>query len=110
MPSTPPPGVIAVEVRSSDVRLQDEQRAEAARDPLPPQREVTHRLGPTEGKKSRGRGRRTGFRNTYDFEVLMADAVEMIKAHLPQIEQWQAEELAFDLQVGTRESGYWIQR
>lgn len=40
----------------------------------------------------------------------MDDAVAMIKLHLPQIEERQARELAYDLQVGTRESRYWVSR
>lgn len=74
---------------------------------------VTHKLPyPAEGGKRKGwwERSRTGFRDTYSFDTLMEDAVAMIKLHLPQIEEWQARELAFDLQIGTRESRFWVQR
>src|SRR5512146_2796344 len=59
---------------------------------------VTHRIGPPAGtKKARGRGARTGFRDTYSHAVLLEDAAEMIKLHLPSIEDFQAQELAYDL-------------
>lgn len=74
-------------------------------DQVPPT--VTHCL-PGAGK--RGRGPRTGFKDTYSFDTLMDDAVAMVMLHLPQIEEWQARELACDLQVGTRESRYWVSR
>ena len=74
---------------------------------------VTHKLPyPTGGGKRKGwwERSRTGFRDTYDFNVLMDDAVAMIKLHLPLIEEWQARELAYDLQIGTHESKYWVSR
>lgn len=65
--------------------------------------EVTHQLEDA-GKK--GRGQRVGFRNTYNYEVLLEDAAAIIKLHLPAIDDWQANELAYDLVLGVVESKY----
>lgn len=64
---------------------------------------ITYKL---DGAGKKGRGKRTGFRDTHDYQVLIQDAAAMIKLHLPGIEQFQADELARDLVMGVIESKY----